>query len=401
MSGNLKKEITGIVKEMSLTVCPLENLPPSMLAGSLGSYLFLFLNARVCGDSYQSIEAGFSDHLMKAINNPKPTFADGISGVGWLLQTLINNEILEADELESLLLEIDSLVYNYAIEQLKVNNHDFLYGPIGEMVYLVSRVNANPEVEVFLTEISKQLIGVGEQSQNGFFWYESEFMLEKNQKASEVINLGISHGLASKIIMLSKLVELGINTNQNTVCLESCVKFLLNTKKTGAISTLFPAMITKGEYSISSFWWSYGDLGAGIALWRAGTALKNDSMKSEAINVFEYHKGVTMEESSIYEPSLCRGSAGIALMYLTMFRETGIKKYYSIAEYWMKETIGLGVKDNGTIRFQFLNNYATDSKEWFFDSNPTLLMGDIGVGLAMLSFSEKESSNWESCLLIS
>ena len=113
-------------------------------------------------------EESFLEHLTKAINDPKPTFADGISGVGWLLQTLINNEILEENELHTLLKEIDSLVCNYAMGQLKVNNHHFLYGPIGEMVYLVSRVNENPDVKEFLTEISKQLIGMGKHSENGF-----------------------------------------------------------------------------------------------------------------------------------------------------------------------------------------------------------------------------------------
>jgi lantibiotic modifying enzyme len=398
---SLTEQLKKIVKEMSDSVSLMEDLAPSLLSGSIGSYLFLFLSAKTREDGLQSIEDGFSKHLIRAINNPKPTLTDGVSGVGWLLQILINNEVLESDGLDHLLLEIDSLVYNYALEQLKTDNHDFLYGPVGEMVYLVSRVNENPEVKVFLAEISGKLIGIGEQSENGSFWFESKFLLEENQKASEVINLGISHGLASKIIMLSKLVELEINTGQNARCLESCVKYLLYTKKKGGISTLFPSMITKGEYSKSSFWWSYGDLGAGIALWRAGIALNNDYMKSEAISVFEHYKDVTIEESSIYEPSLCRGSAGIAVMYLTIFRETGVEEYYSIAEYWMKETIGLGIKDNGVTRFEFLNNYSEDSNEWFYGSNPTLLMGDIGVGLAMISFLEVKDSYWESCLLIS
>ncbi|NEN23796.1 hypothetical protein G3O08_09810 [Cryomorpha ignava] len=401
----MKLKLDEIILDYILYLKTNSEVPFSLLSGNCGIFLLVFLyfkNYSLDLSKYD-VESLFLKSLTETFQNPPMNFTDGISGIGWMLQLLVKEEILEYSEVTKVLDQIDSLSSQFAIHSLRNGNHDFLYGAAGEMLYLQSRMNYNNKVKKSLIAISDSLIDSSKNSVDGIYWQESGFMLEDEQKNKEVSNLGISHGQASKIVILSKLVENGIEVERYSKVLTEAVKFILSCKNKFTQNCFFPSIIENNVGQESAFWWSYGDLGIGIALYQAGRALGNPEIIKEAESIYHYYKNTKIEETGIFEASLCRGTSGVALMYHNMFLNTGIDAFRVTSDYWFDETLKLAKysHDSDSISgFKFLNNYSTNRDEWFYQSNPGLLMGTAGVGLAMLSKLSGKKMAWSQCLLL-
>lgn len=375
----------------------------SLLSGNCGIFLLVFLYAKKYNldMSEYGVEDIFKNSLATTFQNPRMNFSDGISGVGWMLQLLVEEELLEYADVKEVLEQIDEFSSYFALQTLRNGNHDFLYGAVGEMVYLLSRASYNNNVKNSLVEIGNTLIEKSEKSVDGIYWYESEFMLEPDQKNSEVINLGISHGQASKIVIFSKLIENGIEVDRYREVLLKAVNYTLSCKHKYTEKTMFPGVIENNKGNESAFWWSYGDLGIGIALYQAGKALGNVEIIKEAESIYLHYQNTKIEETGIIEPSLCRGTSGVAMMYHNMFLNTGNKSFQQTSNYWFDETLKLAkYVDDSIGGFKFLNNYSSNRDEWFYQSNPNVLMGTSGVGLALLSKLSDTKMDWSRCLLL-
>jgi len=166
-------------------------------------------------------------------------------------------------------------------------------------------------------------------------------------------------------------------------------------------NTMYPGIIESNEGSDSAFWWSYGDLGIGIALYQAGKALGDSAIIKESIDIYLKYQTTKLEETGIFEPSLCRGTSGVALMYQNMFLNTGINSFEKTSDYWFEETLKFAKYDEDSIGgFKYLNNYSPNRDEWFYQYNPGVLMGTSGVGLALLSKLSGKKMAWSRCLLL-
>jgi hypothetical protein len=379
----------------------LKNSPQfSLLNGSCGIYLLLFLHSKIYNLDISKIENQFIKELTQSLKHPINTFSEGITGIGWALQLLVDEEIMIYKDVREVLEQIDKVSYEFSLKSLKENNHDFLYGSIGEMLYLLNRTKYNSKIKNYLTKIANKLIECSKTCKEGTYWNESIFMLESHQKSEEVINLGISHGQASKIVILSKLIEQGINIKKYSDLLRDVVRFTLNCKNKYTEETFFPSVIENGIGSNSSFWWSYGDIGIATALWQAGDVLKDEELKKEAETIFLYYSNTKIKETGIYEASLCRGTSGIALMYSNMYINTTNNIFKNVSDYWYNETLKLAKHDDGISGYKFLNNYSKNKEDWFYQTNPNIFMGSAGIGLSLLSYLSGKKLKWSECILL-
>ena len=397
---NLSNNLQKIISNQMIYLKKDDESSFSLLNGNSGIYLLLFLSSKQYNQDISEIQNHFIEELSQTLNNPSNNFSDGMSGVGWMLQLLADEEIMDYEDVADVLEQIDEASYQFALESFKENNHDFLYGAVGEMVYLLNRTKHNPNVKNYLTQIADKLIVCSKTCKEGVYWNESDFILEAHQKSEEVINLGLSHGQASKIVIFSKLIEQGINVRTNIKFLKDIIKFILSTQYKFNDETIFPSVIENDKGSNSSFWWSYGDLGIAIALWQAGNILKDEKIKKEAETIFLHYAFTKIEETGIYEASLCRGTSGVALMYHNMYIDTRIELFKEASDYWFNETLKLAKYEEGIGGYKFLNNYAENKEEWFYQTNPNLLMGSIGVGLSLLSRLSDKKLKWSECLLL-
>ncbi|OFY94809.1 MAG: hypothetical protein A3K10_11630 [Bacteroidetes bacterium RIFCSPLOWO2_12_FULL_31_6] len=361
----------------------------SIFGNETGAILFLINNKISIGDNNEYIEYLLKKQITYLISKneiPNFNFSYGITGMGWLIQFLTRENLIDIDSTE-LLLEIDEIAFNYSIRLLDINNHDFLHGAVGNAIYLIERINDNKLVVKYLEEIVSKLYTLCKRDEKGIYWVDN---YSKNDELS--INLSLSHGLASKIVFLSKIVELGINRDIASELLTGSIKFMLKSKNTDKNLSIFPSSI---GYQNSRLGWCYGDLGISIALWQAGVVLQNDKVKQEAIEIcLHTTKRRTPEQTLVKDASFCHGTAGIAHIYNRMYCSTGKIEFKKAANYWIEETLKMATFEDGLVGYKTWNTNK-------YENDYSLLNGITGIGLVLLSYINDEEPTWDKCLLLS
>ena len=199
--------------------------------------------------------------------------------------------------------------------------------------------------------------------------------------------------------MKKKVTDSSSKDKAKTI-LEQSVKFILSNKLDNKES-IFPSIceIVDDEKQISSrLAWCYGDLGISIALWQAGDALKDESIKQDAIDICLHTiKRKTKEETKVVDAGICHGSSGIALIYNRMYFYTGIKEFKEAANYWIRETLNLATFKDGLAGYKSYQSEQTGG----WKNDYSLLEGVSGIGLALLSHISNEEPYWDRCLLLS
>ncbi len=340
------------------------------------------------------------EYIYKKINKINiTTFSSGIVGVGWLCQYLLKKNLIDYDDVNELLVQIDEISYKSALVDLKENNHDFLHGSVGNAIYLSSRLEENKNVKIYLTEILNILSEISKSNNKGVYWEESTFYLKEYEKDKKIINLSLAHGIASKIVLFSKLYKQGIDINLSKHLLKESVGFLLNSKNPTNSISIFPTRVEENQESnYSRLSWCYGDLGISIALWQAGDALQDEIIKQEAIEICLYTtQRIDLKDTGLNDAAFCHGTAGVAHIYNRMFRYTRKIEFKEAANYWIEQTLKMATFEDGLAGYKsfFTEKYGG----WV--TNYGLLDGVTGIGLVLNSYINEEEPTWDECLLLS
>lgn len=335
------------------------------------------------------VQGAFND-IAEKLNEDKLSlsFAEGITGAGWYLNYLNRSGQIQID-LTSFLEQVDELVFNDAVKNLKSTNHDFLYGAIGNGIYLVERIGEN-NVQLYLYNLVRLLMDLSVKDEHGnLYWVEAN--------SKKTVNLSLSHGCASKVVFFSKLLKSNRKNSYLKNCLNKSANFLLSSKNTVNCGSMFPSILADGVGNdCSRLAWCYGDLGIGIALWQAGEVLNDQQFRDEAVKIYlnSLHR-VNFEETQICDAGICHGSSGIALMYNRMYKSTKIKEFRDAALFWCQKTIDFKNNPNVTADYRSWNG---NELGWQLDDS--LLTGSTGVDLTILSIQSERDYNWDSCILL-
>src|SRR5690606_38432744 len=80
----------------------------SLLNGNCGIFLLLFLYAKKYNLdlSEHNMDELFTKGLAESFNSPGMNFSDGISGIGWMLQSMVDEELLNYVDVKEVLEQI-------------------------------------------------------------------------------------------------------------------------------------------------------------------------------------------------------------------------------------------------------------------------------------------------------
>lgn len=81
---------------------------------------------------------------------------------------------------------------------------------------------------------------------------------------------------------------------------------------------------------------------------------------------------------------LCHGTAGIAMMFAHMYRETSDVLFKNTRDYWIDRTLGMARHPDGPAGYKQFTMRKEDELVKWEDSYP-LLEGVAGIGLMLLS----------------
>jgi lantibiotic modifying enzyme len=371
-----------------------------LFGGTSGIALFFFYYSQYANDEklYDKACELIEDCFEKVKNGAVyQTFAGGLAGLGWLIEHLSRNDILEIDTNETIG-EIDEYLHEYMLREINQGNYDYLHSAGGIALYFLSR-ESNPKSKVYLNEYVEVLYKHSIADSQGVKWI-SEIHVQGNEK-TKVYNLSLSHGMASIVAILSKIYKRGINKKKTEELLKKAISYILSKQFDIKVSnSYFPNSISlDGDKGVSSrLAWCYGDLGISVALWNVSKVLEDKELEDKSLEILLHASNRRdLQKNYVIDAGLCHGTAGIAHIFNRMYRNTNRKEFKDASGYWLNETLKMAKFDDGLAGYKA---YRTEKYGgWINDFG--FLEGVAGIGLAILSAISDIDPKWDECLLLS
>lgn len=364
----------------------------SLYLGKSGQILFEYLNQL---HSQSNIEIDI-EPILNNIGESKSinfSFCSGISGSVWLINYLNSKGVITIHE--DFLDEIYPAIAVTANNYLDNSLYDFMHGAGGMMLALLKDVNKNRKYLEFLT---RKLLNIRIKYNGHNVW---QYKISNVVKKFE-ISLGLSHGLPSMMVLLSKLHVNDILRQECIEAINDCYSFLhkyRNYNITDTNYSYYPTMINETDeiQYIARMAWCYGDLGIASALYNVGDLIGNPAMTEEAVKLFEYYIPFNLTEKNygVIDASFCHGSAGLAHLYYRMYFNTNNEKFKLTANYWMEIAMKMAVHNNADLNYKFFFG----EEGWKNDNS--LINGITGIGTALATCYYGLIPDWDECFLLS
>lgn len=318
------------------------------------------------------------------------SLSDGSSGFAWLLE-----HFLESDEYDSEITEdTEAYINQIVIGDKWKGDYEVVLGIAGMVAFARRRFNQGYGEQLYINLINS-LISMSAATSAGICWEtpkNSPFSISSEDLPD--VNLGLAHGVPSAIATLTNALPLlEARLPQIRQVLEGSLKWLIDQKiKSNNVSSYFS--YTAGQTTESRLSWSYGDASNALVIGRAARVLGDD----EAFNIAE---GIALnatlrkkEKAHVYDAGICRGSAGLYLIFHHLWELFEREELRQAANYWLNETLKM-YREEGLKGF---NPYFVEQDSYIADAG--FLEGYAGVGLCLLHAIGINRS-WDDCLLLS
>ncbi|WP_340065518.1 lanthionine synthetase C family protein [Ascidiimonas aurantiaca] len=393
------EEISAILKDESQ-----KNEHLGVLAGISGIALFNFYYSKYLDvDTYADIGVDLLNESVNRINEgyQYPTYCTGIAGAAWVFDHLVEEDFMDSEN-DELLAELDEFLYAMMESDMSTGNYDFLHAAIGYAFYFLKRFRNTKDDTLkekyrqYLLNMLAMLEKTAQKDENGLKW-ESTLDIEKGTRG---YNLSLSHGMSSIVIFLSKLHDFPDFREKAAPLLKGALDYILSKELTAPDRTVyFPSWITEParEEQGSRLAWCYGDLGPGLALWRASKTLNDKVMAQKALEIFRHSAERTQpDDTGARDAGLCHGSYGNAQIFNRLYKETGEDIFKKAANFWIDSGIAMAVHPDG---FAGYKQWHGMDKDWRPENN--LLEGIAGIGLSIIDHLADFDTHWDECLMIS
>lgn len=326
-----------------------------------------------------------------------PTYCNGLAGIGWLFIYLSERRLFDED-IDYYLADVDAVL----LEELQIflsqeiNDYDILHGYLGLGLYFIKRNQRSP-----VSQILQKLNSTKIEILDGYAWKRFEpYFTQAFQ-----YDFGLAHGNASILYFLKKCHQSGIENELSQQLAEGSLRFFLNSIQNRTVAgSIYPGSIVADKFengersSFSRLAWCYGDLGILHTMYGAASHFKLKYIQENILNMFEWETSRTDDGSTnIVDAGFCHGAAGVAYIYLDMYRESHLQSFKDAADYWLEEIIKFG------------NDYRFDNHGFVFSMgesgfipNAGLLTGLTGVALVLLNATHPSlDTSWDECFMLS
>lgn len=333
--------------------------------------------------------------VMDTVDNSQVphSFCSGLAGFGWALAHLSNRGFIDDDPAE-LFEDLDDFLANAMTSFFNRFYWDYLHGALGCGLYFLERLkNKASSSSIHLSPVIDFLEKQGEPSSNNHICWSS---MINNKTMALGYNLSLSHGMASIVAILSRILETQPNQEKVAALLTGAVEYILaQAQEPGQHGSHFPAWVCEAEPArFSRLAWCYGDLGTGIALLRAAGVMKNQRWGTRALEVLE-HTSTRRDpyKEQVSDGGLCHGAAGLSHCYRHIYTQTGQKRFAESADYWLNYTLDRSCHPDGPAGYKAL-------QEKGFINEYGILNGISGIGLALLTALSDIKPTWDAFLLL-
>ncbi len=322
-------------------------------------------------------------------------FFGGLAGVAWSrqhLERLLMKEIdLEVYE------EVDGAIADAVSRSPWPWEYDLIYGLGGITCYILDHPRRSFS-EKIINQIIERLVEKSIRTDYGITWLtDPRLMISRTRERypAGYFDLGVAHGVAGLIGVLSRVHRMGYAKHRSKQLLESAVRWILGNRRETVGGSTFGYFATDKERSCRSAW-CYGDPGVSFTLLSAARALGEPNWELESIAIARKDCGRPDAEKGVVDAGLCHGSAGLGHLYNRMYQDTGAEVFGTAARNWLCRTLDLRCKDRV---FGGYPSWWPETREW--QPDPGFLTGAAGVGLALLAAVSAAEPSWDRPMLLS
>jgi hypothetical protein len=321
------------------------------------------------GMVFKNIEDQTSSLLLDA------SIENGLSGLGYVLQLLIDENILDA-EYKDQVKEINNMVYEDALKLIADKNYDYVRGPFGILFYLNSVKD-----EAYVNIILEELMNKFKEDEDFFFYNEYSYI--------EGVHIGYAHGVCAIIKVLNDIEDERAEfiVRELLKKLSQIIKennFYIKDKKYYLPRSIHKGDAFEGGLNFRAVLaWSNSDINFSTLIF----SLKEKFINKELLEIanqiaLESIDKKEEEHTRVWDHRFYFGSSGVLKTYNFLYEKTGIEKFQKSSQYWYEKTLELLEEDNIEAHsLNFLNNLPATT-------------------LSILEFEEQKNINWSKLLLI-
>ncbi|MBK8192540.1 MAG: hypothetical protein IPK76_04840 [Lewinellaceae bacterium] len=374
----------------------------SLGAGAAGQLLFLC----ECLNGTFDPEGSIASLLETLARTPdlQGGLSRGLAGIGLALK-IIHDRYQIPDE--DLLNELYGYVRQFSGRDVQTGNYDYLAGYLGQCFFLLED-DLKPDNYKVLKMAAENLRRVAVPQTNGFGWI-SPYELQSFYKNEDVFthpvkdcNLGLSHGSAGIIMMLSSMKKAYPKLEISDL-LDGAIEFLSNEESeenktnngyyykgySGNMGNSFPGRLA----------WCYCDLGISLMYFNLWETSGNGQYLERANRIAQSCACKSVEEARVVSAGLCHGFAGIAHLFNKIYQKTGDEIYRRTANYWFSALFDALHLDGPTGAHIRVSTPAGDQPGHFPVGNG-FMDGLSGIGLCLYSAISAQPPRWDKILLV-
>lgn len=291
--------------------------------------------------------------------------------MGLYLIHLYKQELLD-DDIESYLLELDEIVETFLLKKIKEGDLDNSVGILKAGSYFIKRDNNDKNHLLY------QILHTIENSSifDGNLRYWNFTLRDPN---NPTVELGLGHGIAGVISFLLQILKKNIEKQRCTRLLDSAIGFLLSQEDRTGVNW-FPINAfenKKLEYQNLS----YGDIGIGYVLYKAGEILDNKQYSERGLAILENAAKFKDEERiHIKDANLIYGASGLCSVFNLLYDLTKNEKMLFAREYWHNKI--MESNDHTNQNWAGFNTFFNGAYEY---AQLGFSQGIVGIGITLMA----------------
>ncbi|MCA6093783.1 lanthionine synthetase C family protein [Streptomyces sp. SCA3-4] len=269
---------------------------------------------------------------------------------------------------------------------------DVIHGLAGTGALLLCRAGESPDAERSLRAVLTALVTLCGEHAGVPHWFTPATAIRddalRERFPQGALNWGAAHGIAGPLALMALAWSAGVRVPGQDEALRRTAGRLLACRTEGPRGPEWPGVTgldgTPDPRPRSTVAWCYGTPGVARALWLAGTALDDASLRDTAVRAVKaVHRRAAGQHGAGTSPGLCHGLAGLLQITLRFAHDTGEAEFRNAAT---ALTLRLArFRDHG-------GNLTQDG--------PGFLDGAAGVLLALLAATTDNAPAWDRALLL-
>lgn len=319
----------------------------------------------------------------------------GLAGVLWALRRSANLVGLHSMADDKFYADAFAVYRAYLSQPDAEYEYDLISGIAGIGMWALSLNNAFERdrlVRLTLARLEER----AQPHANGLRWETPSSRPRRDgaRSTETEFNLGLAHGAPGVVGFLAECVRRQVAHEVAFPLLQMACRSLLAQRQLGA-DCYFPDV--DGSQRRSRVAWCYGDLGVGLALYKAAGALRSNEFEATAREVLISSAMRRRKDGcGVRDSGICHGSAGLWMIF-SQLRGSGFvdDRILCAIKTWRDDLLAERDHDRGICGF-----YSYKSSGVGNLPDPSYLTGAAGVGLALMA-DELPDDGWAFPLLAS